>query len=351
MEIEELRREIDRVDDVIAELIGRRLEVAKRIADAKISKGMPITDLEREAEVILNWRSRLARYGVPSDIATSIAQALIKASKVVQLKRASSLVEHYRVCIVGYGAMARTLAYAFSREGHSVMITGRNMDRARALSEELGVQAESVPKALQSCDYVILTLPIEAFRDGYVDSIAVYMKGRVVMDILSTKASVYRRIEEMSKSIGFNYVSAHPLFGPYTSPEGEKVVLIPSETGVSVVDSVSRLWISIGVEPVIATIEEHEKAMALVQVLTHFVLLTYSIALDRLSRELGVDLHKFSTATFRDVVNVVERLKRICRSVEEIQRENPYSQTIRRSFLDVVADLLDLRGVGLCYSS
>ena len=56
--LEEIRRQIDRIDDEIAKLIFKRIELAISARDAKKRMEMPISDAEREREVIEKWRER-----------------------------------------------------------------------------------------------------------------------------------------------------------------------------------------------------------------------------------------------------------------------------------------------------
>ncbi len=53
-EIKKLRKEIDGVDAQIAELIERRVRIAKRIGGIKKEKSLIIGDPEREREVLEN---------------------------------------------------------------------------------------------------------------------------------------------------------------------------------------------------------------------------------------------------------------------------------------------------------
>jgi Prephenate dehydratase len=52
MTLEELRKEIDAIDDKIAELYGKRMETVKNIGLVKASKGLTIFDAGREKEVV-----------------------------------------------------------------------------------------------------------------------------------------------------------------------------------------------------------------------------------------------------------------------------------------------------------
>lgn len=334
VEIANLRRELEKIDSTILELIAKRMEIAKKIGELKKKQGYLVLDLIREEEVLMYWRALGVRHNLPIDALNDIAKSILKLSRSVQVKMQSNVAPKGRtICMVGYGAMAAMLSQAFMNEGYNVIITGRDAEKAREIAEKLGATSSSVEEALPQCNVAILALSIQAFLEGYVDKIAHLLKGKVVMDILSSKTAVFKHLEELSEHHGFSYVSTHPLFGPYTPPYGERVVLIPSKTGLVVIDYVQSLWKTIGVESVISTLEEHEKAMAVVQVLTHFTLFAYRDAIVRIAEELGIDVEKFATATYRDVHAIITRLEKIRGVVREIDVQNPYSHYVKSFFI------------------
>ncbi len=63
MNIDELRQEIDRVDDNIAALFAKRMELARRIAQQKSANGVPIVNVGREKEIVSRVCATL-----PSDV-------------------------------------------------------------------------------------------------------------------------------------------------------------------------------------------------------------------------------------------------------------------------------------------
>ncbi|MCX8167567.1 MAG: chorismate mutase [Ignisphaera sp.] len=345
MEIEELRRHIDEIDRRIIQLVGSRLELVQKIAELKNLKGMGVSDDERELAVKMNWRRLAVEYGVPSDMATALADLLMKYSKSMQINlRIQGEKLQERVVFVGYGGMSRVLAGALVKAGHSVVITGRNLDAAMKLARDLGCSCMDIVSALEFGEYVVLALPPEAFRSGYVDEIARYFRDRIVMDILSSKSWIFNHIENKSLSNNFMYVSTHPLFGPLTTPIGEKIAVIPSRTGGAVLQRVVNLWYSAGLEPIILSLEEHEKAMAIVQVLTHLYLLALSRASEKLSKELGINADRLSTPTYREVRAVLEKLKYMEGVVFEIQKTNPFSALVRERALEALKDVIEYLG-------
>ena len=50
MKLDDYREEIDRIDEQIIELFGRRMEVARRIGEYKKENGLNILDSAREEE-------------------------------------------------------------------------------------------------------------------------------------------------------------------------------------------------------------------------------------------------------------------------------------------------------------
>ena len=52
MDIQELRAQIDRVDDELVRLYGERMELARQIGRYKRENGLPVLDAEREQNLL-----------------------------------------------------------------------------------------------------------------------------------------------------------------------------------------------------------------------------------------------------------------------------------------------------------
>lgn len=57
MGIEELRSEIDQIDEALIRLIWKRIGIAERIGEAKKQVSLPVHDVERERKVVQRWKS------------------------------------------------------------------------------------------------------------------------------------------------------------------------------------------------------------------------------------------------------------------------------------------------------
>jgi chorismate mutase/prephenate dehydrogenase len=326
-DVEILRREIDKIDEEIIELIQRRLEIARRIGQVKKHKRMLLRELAREVSVEEHWIKLSKEKNVPEDLAKEIARILMRYSLAVQAMLATN---SKKVALIGYGGMAGILGKMIKLAGHKVMIGGRNSEKARSLASAIGCEYGEPKDIIQEGDYVILALSREAFTSGYVDDLTIYMKDKIVMDILSTKTGIYEKMALSSKKYGFKYISTHPLFGPETIPYGETIVLIPCDTSYEVVEEAIYFWSSLGFLVVIAEFEEHEKAMATMQVLPHLFMLALSEAIKVLSKKYGIEYERFKTYNMKKIEDIIERIKNNIEVIKEIQIYNKYASEARK---------------------
>lgn len=59
MSIENYRIEIDEIDQLMIELFKKRMHVTKKIGEYKKANLLPIIDLKRETEILLNRKNQL----------------------------------------------------------------------------------------------------------------------------------------------------------------------------------------------------------------------------------------------------------------------------------------------------
>ncbi|MFB6124135.1 MAG: chorismate mutase [Haloferacaceae archaeon] len=84
MSLEELREEIEEIDQELVELIARRTYIAGTVADVKEDRGLPTTD-ERQEERVMERVSELAeRFDVDRNLVKAIFRLLIELNKAEQ---------------------------------------------------------------------------------------------------------------------------------------------------------------------------------------------------------------------------------------------------------------------------
>lgn len=84
MELENLRKEIEKTDGEIMSLLKKRLDLAEEVGLYKIKKGKEIVDPAVESIVIKRYRDLAVSNGMNPDIAEEICRKLIQESVELQ---------------------------------------------------------------------------------------------------------------------------------------------------------------------------------------------------------------------------------------------------------------------------
>ena len=130
------RRELDKIDREIISLLAKRLKIVKEITDIKKKYGIPVFDKSREEQVLKTREIWGLEEGMDWHFVGEVFSLILKESRSQQLYATKKL----KIGIYGYGGMAKSLANIFSRVGHEVILTGRNLEEAEETAKELRVR-------------------------------------------------------------------------------------------------------------------------------------------------------------------------------------------------------------------
>jgi chorismate mutase len=81
MSIEELRNEIDRIDDEIINLLGKRKDLVAEIAKIKKESDNPVYDKDREQKIIGKLKKMAKEKGLDENFVSSLYAIILKDSK------------------------------------------------------------------------------------------------------------------------------------------------------------------------------------------------------------------------------------------------------------------------------
>lgn len=84
--IDKLRKEIDRIDNSIIELLSKRKSIVKKIAGIKKQENKPVIDKEREQEIIHRLKKLSKEKGLDEDFIGSVYEIIINNSRNEQEK-------------------------------------------------------------------------------------------------------------------------------------------------------------------------------------------------------------------------------------------------------------------------
>jgi prephenate dehydrogenase len=193
--------------------------------------------------------------------------------------------------IGGTGRMGRLFAEVFRRAGYEVIVSGRS---TKITSHDIA----------QECDLVMVSVPI---RDTVrvIEEIAPLLeKGQLLCDLTSLKAGP---VKAMLKSEA-DVIGLHPMFGPtVTSLKQQTIIACPARAGKATIQSLLDIFRNEGAVCTIADPEEHDRAMAVVQGLTHFMTLCMAESI----RRLDIDIEKtraFTSPVYQIELGLVGRL-------------------------------------------
>ena len=231
----------------------------------------------------------------------------------------------------GYGRMGRLFARIFKRDGFDIVICGPQLQSARKAARELGVKSTSIEEGIRKADTILVSVPIESTYVVCKQATEIMREDALLIDIASVKTGVADRLfDELPR--GVDYTSIHPLFGSNIRTLRERnVVLIEGSRAKEEVASYFRRKMC---NVVIMDVREHDRAMALLQVVHHFALLSY---LKLLEKELGErGLSGLSPESLKMSLRTARRLAR-SRVVESIRRENPHADEAIRLYLRLLS--------------
>jgi len=231
------------------------------------------------------------------------------------------------VLVIGCGRFGRLLCGHLAEHAEVVVCDAREIAEAPA-----GVRVGSIADA-GWVDAVIPAVNVQAF-EGVLRAIGPLVRaGTLVADVSSVKVEPLAMMERLLPG-GVELLGTHPLFGPQSVAEkglrGQRIAMCPVRVGAA-----RSAWVrgflagTLGLEVIEVRPDEHDRQMALVQVLTHLV--------GHAAAELELADLPLGTLAYR-------RLRQLATNIagdsdelfDAIQSRNPYAAGTRARFVAAV---------------
>jgi prephenate dehydrogenase len=208
--------------------------------------------------------------------------------------------------IGGAGKMGRWLADFFSDRGYNVAVFDLNQKALRRTSQLPGITVTaSLSNAVSGADYIILSVPIEAFESAVKELSAVITPGQAVIDITSVKSvpvAAMHRLLPRNTALG-----GHPLFGPGAKDlSGKNVILTPTnEAENAFAGRVKAFLEKKGARVGLMSPAEHDEIMSVVLGLSHFISLVAADTLLSAGKKLR-PMAATGSSTYKVLLTLIE---------------------------------------------
>jgi prephenate dehydrogenase len=227
--------------------------------------------------------------------------------------------------LIGFGKFGK-LIHSFLKEHFDIFIY-----------DPLAVPGAGVNFApLAECagkEIVIFAVPVQNLEETLIEMKDSIKKDAQVFDVCSVKV---KPVELMKKHLPAHcdIVGTHPLFGPAGVKEGLKsfdIVLSPVRTE-RLDDITAFLKNKLGFNPILKAPEEHDREMAVVQGLTHF--------LAKALNKMDIKNSELKTLSFEHMFKVRELLKYDSDALlYTIENENPFAVDVRNEFIKKLIEI------------
>jgi chorismate mutase/prephenate dehydrogenase len=332
-QLAELRARIDAVDAEVLLLLQKRMRIVAEVAQHKRKEQVAIRDYARERHVLDARRAQAVQLGLEPEPIESIYRQIMLSSRDYQASLGAASYEQVaqkRVAIIGgAGAMGGVLCRMFRDLGHHVDIA----DVETALRPE---------QAAAQADVVVISVPILATERVIRELGPRVRKDALLMDVTSVKSAPLAAMLEVTQGSGASVVGTHPMFGPGVhSLQGQRVVVCQGR------GEAWRKWLvdnlqARGLVVTEAAADEHDRAMALVQVLTHFQTQVLGLALARAGMPLSASRRFTSPAYLMELYVAARHFAQASELYGPIEMLNPETRHVVDTFQQAAREIAEI---------
>ena len=293
-DLSSLRAKLGAVDLEILRAVGERMKLIMSVASYKTERGLPSFDREREAAHLEALVDTGRENGLDDEITRDLFAVLFGASRLAQRRAQRAVIDPFSVGIIGGTAgMGAFMARVFTAGGYHVEVMGHDG----------GPPAEEVAARH---DLVVIAVPI-ASTVAVIRQVAPFVRAEAcLLDVTSVKRAPLEAMLQFAAS-SVDVVGSHPMFGPSGSDfDRQKVVLVRGR-GETWFPRIKRLYELFGAECIEASAEEHDRQMALIQVLVHEKTMVLGSVLERMKADLARSL-QFASPIYRTELSMVGRM-------------------------------------------
>jgi chorismate mutase/prephenate dehydrogenase len=262
-----LRNQIDFIDSQLVELLAQRSALTKQVGDFKTQSGLPIYVPEREVQLLEKRRNQAEQVGVSADLVEDLLRRIMRESYQTQnsqYKKVSSDVDNV-VVIGGGGGLGALFVDLFKRSGYLVDV----------IEKDDWSQAQQI---ISNAGLVLVSVPIKDTVE-VIEGLSYLPDDCILADVTSVKGAALNAMLQVHKG---PVIGLHPMFGPDSGSMVKQVVIWchgRDQAGYQWLIDQIYTWGAVLQQ---TSAEDHDLAMAFIQVMRHFSSFVYG---DHLAKE------------------------------------------------------------------
>ena len=211
--------------------------------------------------------------------------------------------------IGGTRGLGLWIAKVLKKEDFNITITSRNKTSGEKVAEKIGTKySHDNIEAIENADLIIFAVPIEKMVETIKDVAPYAPENSLLMDITSVKSGPAEALQKYAPK-NTEILPCHPMFGPrIPSIEGQIVILTPIENRCQKSFEIIKGFLERkNTHVVIATPQEHDKTMSVVQGLTHFSYITIASTIKKLDISVKKS-RQFASPVYNLMLDMISRI-------------------------------------------
>ncbi len=292
MGIEQLRVEIDKLDEDLVTLLARRAQLTAQVGAHKRNQGLPLYAPDREASLLAARRRQASAAGVDPQLLEDVLRRIMRGAYSTQEMGFPATGDTQRriVIVGGGGAMGSLLKSFFERSGYLVRVMEK-------------VDWADAKQHLAGAGLVLISVPIED-TCAVIAALPELPPDCVLADLTSIKRAP---IEAMLKRHPGPVVGLHPMFGPDLCSLVKQVIVVCHGRGQDHYQWLLEQLILWGATLHEEPADRHDQAMQVIQAMRHFTTMVYGAFLHRQNVDVP-HLLQLSSPIYRLELAMVGRL-------------------------------------------
>ena len=329
-----LRAMIDALDRELLQLAARRMAIVTEVAAYKREHHLRVRDFAREREVLADRARTAEELGLPQWEVESIFRLLLRASReqqsALRVEVPPDEVPRTVAVIGGAGRIGRVVGRIFGDLGHRVLVS--DVDTALRPAEAAAV-----------ADVTVISVPI-AETVPVIREVGPHVRpDALLMDVTSVKQGPVAAMLESSRG---SVVGTHPMFGPNVHTlQGQRVVVCRGR-GDAWAEWVTRSLGARGLVVTETTPDRHDRAMSIVQVLTHYQTQVLGVALARQGMPLEETLSFTSPAYLLELYVSARHFAQAPELYGPIEMLNPRTREVTAAFQAAAREVAETLAAG-----